>query len=237
MCCVYTKNGSVEVGTFGHHHSTTHTSTVSAKTGAISFLSSFFAGRRGRHDGHMWPWLFLRHVPFPRHAACTPRYRTPPPASRPAARRFRSRAAPLVVYSYIDLCLANSARVARFSARARGRPRGFIQCTSRRQHERCCASAHQSVAPDARGLRWGFAHRRLPNHDLASAAIVSCAAAGYARPFLRGGGTRYSPFECTHGRAHTLPLVGAALHAWYTIKSLGCLRSHAGDQRRHLAPV
>ena len=135
------------------------------------------------------------------------------------------------------LCLANSARVRQILRESPRRPRGFIQCTSRRQHERCCASAHQSVAPDARGLRWGFAHRRLPNHDLASAAIVSCAAAGYARPFLRGGGTRYSPFECTHGRAHTLPLVGAALHAWYTIKSLGCLRGHAGDQRRHLSPV
>ena len=181
-----------------------HASTVSAKTGAISFLCFFFCGR---YDGHMWPWLFF-------------------------LRRFRSaRVLSLFIPMFGQL------GASRPGPARRGRPRGFIQCTSRRQHERCCASAHQSVAPDARGLRWGFAHRRLPNHDLASAAIVSCAAAGYARPFLRGGGTRYSPFECTHGRAHTLPLVGAALHAWYTIKSLGCLRSHAGDQRRHLSPV
>ena len=45
--------------------------------------------------------------------------------------------------------------------------------------------AHQSVAPDARGSRWGFAHRRLPLPDLAPAGILSCATAGHARPFLR----------------------------------------------------
>ena len=195
MC---TQNGSVEVGTWPPQH-TTRVYCLGTKTGAISFISSFFADGMTATCGR---GFFLR--------------------------RFGSGRAPVVVCSYVWPTRRESPDPAR---------RGFIQCTSRRQHERCCASAHQSVAPDARGLRWGFAHRRLPNHDLASAAIVSCAAAGYARPFLRGGGTRYSPFECTHGRAHTLPLVGAALHAWYTIKSLGCLRSHAGDQRRHLSPV